>query len=327
MIRRTAVLVAAAALLLTPGGVLAEPDVDAGRLMADLEALAHDDMQGRGLGQPGGLRAREYVVRGFAESGLTPAGVDGWLQPFTARATRRRTKPAAAANVVGRLDGAEVNDRCLVVTAHYDHEGVRDGQIYNGADDNASGVAALFELARLFAAAPARHCLLFVAMDAEEAGLLGAEAFVASPPMGRAALAFNLNLDMISRGDNGRLWAVGTRQHPQLRPLLEGLEAPEGVTLAFGYDDPAAGGRDDWVPLSDQAWFHRAGVPFLFFSVEDHPDYHRPTDDADRIDAGWYAGAVQVAHDTLRAVDRDLERLFPAPESSVAESPQAGGIR
>lgn len=322
MIRRAAAVAAFAALLLGSGPAAADPGVDAGRLMADVEALAHDDMQGRGVGQPGGLRARAHVMRRFGEAGLTPAGSDGWLQPFTARPSRSRSKAAAAANVVGRLDGTEVNDRCLVITAHYDHEGVRDGHVYNGADDNASGVAALFELARLFVAAPPRHCLLFVALDAEESGLLGAQAFVADPPGGRATLAFNLNLDMIARGDNGRLWAVGTRQHPQLRPLLEGLAAPEGLTLAFGYDDPAAGGRDYWVPLSDQAWFHRAGVPFLFLSVEDHPDYHQPTDDAERIDAAWYAGAVQVAYGALQALDRDVDRLFPA-----AGSPAAGGIR
>lgn len=317
MIRRLAPVLALLALGASPA--LADPAPDVARLMADVEALAHDDMMGREVGQPGGLRAREYVVRRFTESGLTPAGVDGWLQPFTARATRRRAKPAAAANVIGRLDGTEINDRCLVVTAHYDHEGVRDGQVFNGADDNASGVAALFELARLFGETPARHCLLFVALDGEESGLLGARAFVQTPTVDRSALAFNLNLDMIARGDNGRLWVVGTRQHPQLRPVMEALPAPEGVTLAFGYDDPAAGGRNYWVPLSDQQPFHDAGIPFLFFSVEDHPDYHRPTDDADRINPAWYAGAVQVAHLTLRALDQDFERLFPAADSPAGD--------
>lgn len=300
------VLALAGALLASPAGA---QSVDPARLMDDLRVLSDDAMQGRGVGTGGSRLARDHIVRRFEESGLAPAGTEDWLQPFTARATRTRTKAVAAANVVGRIDGTELDGRCIVVTAHYDHEGVRDGHVYNGADDNASGVAALFELARLFREAPPRHCLLFVALDAEESGLLGAEAFVAEPPVAREAVAFNLNLDMIARGDNGVLWAVGTRQFPALRPLLEALETPAGLTLGFGYDDPAAGGRDYWVPLSDQARFHAAGVPFLFLSVDDHPDYHQPSDDADRVDADWYAGAVQVAHDALRALDRELDRL------------------
>jgi len=269
--------------------------VDADRLMADVRVLAADDMEGRAFGQPGGDRARDHVAAAFAQAGLEPLE-GGWLRPFTARGI-------AGENVVGVVRGQTVPDQWIVVTAHYDHEPVEAGEIFNGADDNASGTAALIELARLLRDHPPRHSVMFVALDGEEAGLLGARAFVADPPVPLDAMVLNINLDMVSRGDNGILWVVGTRLYPDLIPVIDSLPQQPGVERRFGYDDPAVRGRNNWVNLSDQAAFHARGVPFIFFSVDDHADYHRPTDDADRINIDWYRGAVQTAWETLSAVD------------------------
>lgn len=285
----------AAACVHAPMAEAQSANVSAERLMADVTALASDDMQGRGFGQAGGDRARDYVVVAFGQAGLEPLE-GGWLRPFTARGI-------AGENVVGVIRGSAAPDRWIVVTAHYDHEGVRDGQIYNGADDNASGTAALFELARLLRDHPPRYSVMFVALDAEEAGLLGARAFVADAPVPIDQMILNINLDMVARGDNGILWVVGTRLYPDLIPVIDALPQQAGVERRYGYDDPAVRGRNNWVNLSDQAAFHARGVPFVFFSVDDHSDYHRPTDDVERIDAGWYRGAVQTAWETLEAVD------------------------
>ncbi|MBN8552766.1 MAG: M28 family peptidase [Caulobacterales bacterium] len=290
-----------AAVLLVAGCVHApavqaqSTEVSAERLMADVRVLAADDMEGRGFGQPGGDRARDYVRSGFEQAGLTPLD-SGWIRPFTARGV-------AGENIVGVVRGSEAPDQWIVVTAHYDHEGVQGGQVFNGADDNASGTAALIELARLLRQQPPRHSVMLVALDGEEAGLLGARAFVADTPLPLDSIVLNINLDMVSRGDNGILWVVGTRQYPALLPVIEALPQQPGVERRFGYDDPAVRGRNNWVNLSDQAAFHARGVPFVFFSVDDHADYHRPTDDAGRIDASWYRGAVQTAWDALGAID------------------------
>ncbi|WP_051257275.1 M28 family peptidase [Brevundimonas aveniformis] len=270
--------------------------VNVERLMTDVRALSADEMEGRGFGQPGGDRARDYVVAAFEAAGLEPLA-SGWLKPFTARGT-------AGENVVGVVRGSVNPDQWIVVTAHYDHEGIQNGQIYNGADDNASGTAALIELARLLRDHPPRQSVMFVALDGEEAGLLGARAFVADSPVPLDRVVLNINLDMVSRGDNGILWVVGTRLYPALIPVIEGLPQQPGIERRFGYDDPAVRGRNNWVNLSDQAAFHARGVPFVFFSVDDHGDYHQPSDDAERIDAAWYRGAVQTAWETLMAVDR-----------------------
>ena len=269
--------------------------VNAERLMADVTALASDEMQGRGFGEAGGDQARDYIVAAFEQGGLAPLD-GGWLRPFTARGS-------PGENVVGVVRGSVEPDRWIVVTAHYDHEGVQNGQIYNGADDNASGTAALFEMARLLRDHPPRHSVMFVALDGEEAGLLGARAFVADSPIPIEAMILNINLDMVARGDNGILWAVGTRLYPDLIPVIDALPQQAGVERRYGYDDPAVRGRNNWVNLSDQAAFHARGVPIIFYSVDDHGDYHQPTDDAERINATWYRGAVQTAWETLSAVD------------------------
>ena len=283
-------------------GTSAPPAVSSERLMADVTVLSADAMQGRAIGTEGNRMAREHILRRFAEEGLQPVDED-YLLPFTAAPTTRRPSALEGINLAGVVRGTEHPDQWIIVTAHYDHEGVRDGQIYNGADDNASGTSALFELARLLRLNPPRHSVMFVALDGEEAGLLGAQAFVRSPPVPLEAMRLNINLDMIARGDNGILWAVGTRQHPGLIPLIDALAQQPGVERRYGYDDPAVRGRNNWVMLSDQGAFHAVGVPFVFFSVDDHADYHQPTDDVERINADWYRGAVQIAHDTLRAVD------------------------
>src|SRR5690606_5806211 len=140
---------------------------------------------------------RDYIADRYRDLGLAPLG-DDLLLPFRAGVSRMGG-PVQGWNVAGVIRGSEHPDRYIVVTAHYDHEGVADGVVWNGADDNASGVAALLELARHFIPRPPRHSIVFLALDGEEQGLLGARAFTADPPVPLKAVAINVNLDMIAR--------------------------------------------------------------------------------------------------------------------------------
>jgi Zn-dependent M28 family amino/carboxypeptidase len=198
----------------------------------------------------------------------------------------------------------------IVLTAHYDHLGVRDGQVYNGADDNASGAAALLEITRQIAAQPLDHTLVVALLDAEERGSRGARAFVASPPLPIERIALNVNLDMVARTD-GVLWAGGASHTPALRPILERVATDARLTLRLGHDRPGAPEGDDWTSQSDHGVFHELGIPFVYFGVEDHPDYHRPTDDVERVDPGEYVTSVRTILLGLRALDAAL----PLPEA------------
>lgn len=285
------------------------PAPDYAQLMTDLRTLSADDMEGRDTGAAGGERARNYIVSRMEALGVAPASF-GRLQRFeTTGRTRSGPKVFNGVNIVGLIPGTRAPDRYIVVTAHYDHVGVSDGQIYNGADDNASGVATMLELAaRLKADAP-EHSVLIVALDGEERGLLGAREFVKAPPVPLTSMALNLNFDMTARAEtDNHLWVTGTYQHPALRPILEALPAQGSIALAFGKDTPADTGENNWVNASDHAAFHEAQVPFLYLGVDYHPDYHRPSDDFEKITPAVFQSSTELAIAAFRALDRSLDR-------------------
>ena len=293
----------------TPAEAPAAASVDYDQLMADVRILSADDMEGRGTGTPGGERARAYIVSRLEALGVGAPPV-GRLQPFAAQGrTREGARTFNGVNILGLIEGTRVPDRYIVVTAHYDHVGVNGEQIYNGADDNASGVATMLEIAARLQAAKPEHSVIFVAFDGEERGLLGAKHFVQAPPVPLSSMAMNLNFDMIARAEtDGKLWVTGTYQHPTFRPILEGIPANGAVALAFGKDTPQDTGEDNWVDASDQGAFHDAQVPFLYLGVNYHPDYHRPSDDFDKITPSVFQSATELSYSSFRALDQALDR-------------------
>jgi hypothetical protein len=288
-----------------PAAPEAAPAVDS-QLWEDLSILAADDMEGRGPSTPGGEKARAYIVSRFEEMGIAAPAM-GRLQPF--QATTRRGAVVNGVNVLGVIPGTRRGDRYIVVTAHYDHVGIADGQIHNGADDNASGVATMLALAADLKRQAPEHSVIFVAFDAEESGLLGARHFVEAPPVPLESIALNLNFDMTARAEtDGKLWVTGTYQHPTFRPLLEGIAPVGGISLAFGKDTPEDTGANNWVEASDHGAFFRANVPFLYLGVEFHPDYHKPTDDVDRVQPAVFQSSTTLAIRSFRALDAGLSR-------------------
>jgi Zn-dependent M28 family amino/carboxypeptidase len=279
--------------------------------MATVRTLASDDYQGRAAGSAGGAKARALIVERFAALGLKPIGTsfehpfEFTPKPASTPARREPASPLRGVNVVARCPGTEPGLPAIVVSAHYDHLGIRDGRIYHGADDNASGVAVLLELAAQCTAQPFRHDLVFAAFDAEEEGLQGAAAFLAAPTLPRSRIELNVNLDMVARGDKGELYVSGLQHNPALRPLLQPVAARAPIQVRFGHDIPGTG-SEDWTMQSDHGPFHRAGIPFVYFGVEDHPDYHQPTDTADKINPDFFVKAAGVVLDALRTLDEGL---------------------
>jgi len=309
-----AALLAAALLLgsapLAPSRGQSPAEPDSARLLLDLSILAADSMEGRAPGTPGGDRARRFLLRSLGDARVEPLG-GAYERPFT-------WSGGQGVNLVGVVPGTGA-EGTIVLTAHYDHEGVHGGQIYNGADDNASGAAAALEVARSVVASPLRHDLVVALVDAEESGLRGARAFVADPPVPLERVLLDINLDMVARTD-GVLWAAGAYHTPALRPVLESVSERSPLTLRLGHDRAGAPEGDDWTSASDHGPFHEAGIPFVYFGVEDHPDYHRPTDDFERVDPGEFVDAVRTILLAVRALDaalplpsHDEPRPLPAP--------------
>ena len=283
-----------------PAIVLPKVAVDGAQLLHDLKTLSADDMQGRQAGTAGGARARAYVVSRFKASGIQPIG-----ESYTTEFPLGGRQDGTGVNVVGRIAGRRQPVRHIVVSAHYDHVGVQDGRTFNGADDNASGTAALFALGKYFAAHQPQHTLIFVAFDAEEVNLTGARAFVRNPPVDVKSIAININADMIGRDANNRLFVAGTFEQPFLKPQVVRVAARAPVRLLMGYNNPKSG-ADYWVRRADQWAFLEARIPALYVGVEDYEQYHKPTDDYDTITPVFFVNAVETLRMLIEEFDGSL---------------------
>ncbi len=282
--------------------------IDRQQLLDDLRILAADDMQGRAAGTEGNARARAYIISRFEDIGV-PALGDSYEHGFEYFARIAPDEVRNGVNIVARLEGTSDTDHTMVVTAHYDHEGVRDGQIYNGADDNASGIAAMLAVASDFVANPPEHDVIFVAFDAEERGLQGARAFVAEPPIPSENITFNLNLDMVAMSDDRLLWVVGTYHYPFLKPIAERVAEDAPVGLPTGYDEPTDVPGGDWTMLSDQGAFHAVGIPNIYLGVDFHPHYHQPSDIYENMTLDFFQDASATIVTFAREMDRELSMV------------------
>ncbi len=254
-----------------------------------VEDLAHDSTAGRAAASPELEKAARYVAEHFSHSGLVAGGTDGFLQRF-------RFNLGETVNTIGWVRGSDprLAEEYLVYSAHLDHLGVRHGSggdsIYNGADDNASGVAALMALATAFGAmspAPPRT-IVFIAFSGEESGLLGSRYFTdhATYPLERTVAV--LNLDMVGRNvttnvpdPRNSVAAVGKARSFLGSVADRVAEAHPEVGIRV-LDDPWP--EESLFARSDHVHFVRNDIPALFFTTGLHEDYHRTSDEVERLD-------------------------------------------
>jgi aminopeptidase-like protein len=275
------------------------------QLLKDVEILSSDEYEGRKSGTKGSEMSRAYLTKRLKEIGVTPLpSLGAYEQNFEIKGRNSVTK---GVNLVSYVKGK--TDDVIVISAHYDHIGVIKNEVYNGADDNASGVGALLSFAKYFKEHQPNNTLIFVLFDAEEMGLQGAKAFVANPPVALEKIKLNINMDMISHNDKGELYAVGTFKYPQLKKYL--ITTNPNIKLMLGHDDPKLG-HDDWTNQSDQGAFNAKNIPFIYFGVEDHVDYHKATDEFKNINQEFYVNAVSVILEVLLNIDkqRDIQAIF-----------------
>jgi hypothetical protein len=304
-----------------PGGTRITAQVDESQLFEDVRRLAAPDMEGRQTGTEGNARARAYVVERLRQEGAPPLG-GGYEYPFSfvhksIRALWRRDRPFRMSfhgtNVLALVPGtgAGLAGPALVVSAHYDHLGIRGDALYPGADDNASGVAAVLAVARALRLAPPRHPVLLALFDGEEQGLRGSRAFVSAPPAGTPALAMDLNLDMLSRSAGSDLTVAGTGPQPWLRADVDDMARTSPIHVHLGHDRPwyRAGRVEDWTESSDHGPFADAGIPYLYLGVEDHADYHAPTDTFERIDRPFFREVAEMVVALTRDLDGRLDAI------------------
>jgi hypothetical protein len=278
----------------------------------DLQSLSADEMAGRFPGTAGHQLAEQYIVDRFAQINLQPITAD-FRQPFEFKTGF--FSQASGVNLVSKIVGCRFPDAYVVITAHYDHLAKSGSKVFNGADDNASGVAGLLYLAaRLNQSCPA-FSYIFIATDAEEQGLDGAKAWLAKPLVPVAQQVLNINLDMISRGERRqRLYLAGKRSLKALTTLPD--RQHNQVKLVLGHDGPQrvgaalSSGQVDWSNASDHAVFRRAGIPYMYFGVDVHPQYHTPNDDWQQIDPVFFQSALQLIYSAVLWVEQQPPAVF-----------------
>jgi Zn-dependent M28 family amino/carboxypeptidase len=265
--------------------------------MQDLQALCNSQMEGRLSGTAGHTKAISFIQNRYKELGLV-ANQPDYIQRSTTE------NGVALINVEGFLAGQ--SDKYIIVTAHFDHLGTKNGKLYPGCDDNASGVAALFFIAEELSKSKPKYNFVFLALDGEEIGLLGAKAWLNNTSISKKNILLNVNLDMVSKNDQNEIYVAGTSHYPSLKPVIEEAQKNKlGIQLKMGHDKKNSQ-QDDWTFSSDHGVFHKSGIPFLYFGVEDHPYYHKPTDNFETTNYSFYYRAVQLISNVAQSVDETL---------------------
>jgi hypothetical protein len=323
---------------LPPREALAQPGsvFDPARLMAHVRFLAGDPLEGRGAGTVGLEKAGDYIAAEFRRAGLEPGGdEDGYFQSWI-EPDGPDGKPVTLRNVVGVLAGgkAEWQRQSVVLGSHYDHLGrgwpdVRAadrGEIFNGADDNASGVAVLLEVAALLAkgAQPDRS-IVFVAFTGEEWGRRGSRHYVSAPGRWPAENSIAMiNLDGVGRLGGRKLLILGAGTAREWVHIVRGVGFETGIETDSILDDPGG---------SDQASFHEVAVPAVQIFSGAHADYHRPSDDIEKIDVDGLVKVASFVREMLiylsareDPLNSNLGDAAPGPDSPSAASPRRVGL-
>ena len=301
------------------------------QLKTDVSYLAADDLEGRETGTKGEQLAADYLAQRFAQLGLSPKGTEDYFQKFSFKPSsnpHEQTKVEAPSqenpqgtNVVGYLDnGAE---KTVVIGAHFDHLGwggegslYRDSiaSIHNGADDNASGVALLLYLAERLKDEPKKQSnYLFIGFSGEEKGLLGSNYFVKNPTIDLAGVNLMVNMDMVGRLNEENTLAVhGVGTAPKFKQLLF-ANNDFGLNIAE---------HESGVGPSDHTSFYLMDLPVLHFFTGQHEDYHKPSDDADKINYPGLETIGQYIFAIISDLDDDAKLTFRKTKNESEETPR-----
>jgi hypothetical protein len=280
-------------------------------LYKHIEVLSSDSLEGRETGKPGQKMAAEYIANHFKKIGIPPYKRKTYYQKFKVKSERhickcddcdlaffkrifKSNQTIRGENVLGYIEGSDLKDELLIITAHYDHLGKHDSLIFNGADDDASGVSAALEIAEAFMLAKKvghgpRRSILIMPVSGEEKGLLGSRYYTDNPIYPLENTVANLNIDMIGRlddwHDNGNyVYLIGSdRLSYDLHNLNEKIN-DEYIEIDLDYrfndkDDP-----NRYYYRSDHYNFAKNDIPVIFYFNGVHEDYHKPSDTIEKID-------------------------------------------
>lgn len=300
--------------------------IDNKQIKKDIGFLASDKLKGRGTSSPEEKLAANYIATSFSKSGLLPKGNDGYQYHFSFKKNTNphdtsiiNIKERKGIDIIGYLDNGAVNT--IVIGAHYDHLGLGhdhnsldanpDNKIHNGADDNASGTAGVLELARYFSGNNKKEAynFLFMCFSGEELGLLGSKKWCDNPTIPIASINYMINMDMIGRLNDStkKLLVYGVGTSPSWVPLLD------KTNTYFSIKKDSSG-----IGPSDQTSFYLKDIPVLHFFTGQHSDYHKPSDDVEKINFPGEQKVLEYIITLINELDSQPKLIFTKTASPTS---------
>lgn len=291
-------------------------------LKKNLYVIASDEMEGRDTGSPGQKKAGEYMINYYKSLGIShPKALDSYYQKVPSEFMKKRGggNLPDSENILAFIEGTEKPDEIVVISAHYDHVGSRNGVVYNGADDDGSGTVAVMEIAKAFQSAKKtgkgpKRSILFLHVTGEEHGLFGSEYYTDNPVFPLANTVVDLNIDMIGRDDpenRGKqyVYVIGSEMlSSELKVINEAAnKRTNNLELNYKYDDPNDPQRLYY--RSDHYNFAKNNIPVAFFFDGIHEDYHKPTDDVEKIDYSLLEKRTQLVFATAWEIANRADRI------------------
>lgn len=301
-------------------------------LETDVVFLADDQLEGRQTGTEGEMAASNYIEKRFKQIGLQPKGTEGFLQPFSFKPktdphkevefTTNEDGTITGRNVLGYLDNGAENT--VIIGAHYDHLGYggegslfrgEEKAIHNGADDNASGVAVMLDLASKIVLDPINfknNNYLFMAFSGEEMGLLGSNYFVKNATVDTKTVNYMINMDMVGRLKADSTLAIyGTGTSPIFKQVINAHN--KGFKIVE---------NESGVGPSDHTSFYLTDIPVLHFFTGQHEDYHKPSDDSDKLNYEGMNMISEYIFDIIKDLDDDEKLAFRTTKNESEETPR-----
>ena len=278
-------------------------------ILEHIKYLSSDELEGRYPGSKGSDLAIDYIATDYKRSRLSSLGSDDYLQFFDF--TNQQGEKIKIPNVVGMIPGTTLKDEYIVIGAHFDHLGyggahsgsleMNSSAIHNGADDNASGIAGMLELASKLSSErkKIKRSLIFIAFNAEEQGIFGSKYFVKNSPVNTSNIITMINLDMIGRLNNLSLNISGTGTSPLFNNILDKISKKHYLNIN---KNPEGFGP------SDHSSFYSNNIPVLFFFTGGHSDYHKPSDDWNKINSSGQKKIVDMIYDVVLEIDNNTKR-------------------
>jgi hypothetical protein len=294
----------------------------------DVKTLADDKMEGRETGTQGEALAADYIAKRMEKLNLKPYGIGGYFQSFTftpranphAKEASTTQAPISGKNVIGYLDNGAA--QTVVIGAHYDHLGkggegslhAGEAAIHNGADDNASGVAAMLELARMLSNSDDlnQNNYLFMAFSGEEKGLWGSKSFVANPTLPLETVNYMINMDMVGRLDSNKLAINATGTSSKWEDALNAANT-DALELVKG---------ESGIGPSDHTSFYLEDIPVLHFFTGQHSDYHKPSDDTEKVNMEGIKAVSDFIYRVIEHVQPHGKLDHQATKSNEQDTPR-----